>query len=107
MLPSEGEEAVRTNHAEALPKTLPGAVCLQWVRCGRRNCRCARRRLHGPYFYRFWREGGRLRKAYVRPADLGQVVLQCRQHRLLRRELAAWWDRWREMAAVVREAERR
>ena len=44
---------------ETLPKTLPGAVCAQWVRCCRPNCRCARGHLHGPYFYRFWREGAR------------------------------------------------
>ena len=56
-----------------LPKTLAGIVCQQWVRCGRTRCRCGRGELHGPYHYRFWREGGRLRKAYVRPAELEQV----------------------------------
>jgi transcriptional regulator with XRE-family HTH domain len=28
--------------------------------------------LHGPYHYRFWREGGRLRKQYVKPAELAR-----------------------------------
>ncbi|HYU58064.1 MAG TPA: hypothetical protein VEO00_08440 [Actinomycetota bacterium] len=32
------------------------------VRCGRRGCtRCP----HGPYWYAYWREGGRLRSRYI------------------------------------------
>jgi hypothetical protein len=32
------------------------------VRCGRSNCtRCP----HGPYWYAYWREGGRLRSRYI------------------------------------------
>jgi hypothetical protein len=32
------------------------------VKCGRRNCaRCP----HGPYWYAYWREGGRLRSRYI------------------------------------------
>lgn len=34
----------------------------QMVRCGRANCgRCP----HGPYWYAYWREGGRLRSRYI------------------------------------------
>jgi hypothetical protein len=40
----------------------------EMVRCGRKGCtRCP----HGPYWYAYWREGGRLRSRYVgkeRPA---------------------------------------
>ncbi len=42
-----------------------GAICGQWKRCGRPNCRCARGELHGPYYYRFYREDGRLKKQYL------------------------------------------
>jgi hypothetical protein len=32
------------------------------VKCGRENCtRCP----HGPYWYAYWREGGRLRSRYI------------------------------------------
>ena len=88
---------------EPLPKTLPGVVCQQWVRCGRPGCRCARGSPHGPYFYRFWRDGGRLRKEYVRRSDVAQVWAQCQA----RQELAGWREVWRQMAAQVREVEQR
>jgi hypothetical protein len=35
---------------------------LQSVRCGKRGCtRCP----HGPYWYAYWREGGRVRTRYI------------------------------------------
>lgn len=61
-------------------KPLDGAVCRQWVRCGKPNCRCARGEKHEAY-YRFWREGGRLRKEYVRRGHL-QYVRDCIDRRL-------------------------
>ena len=98
----------RTNTPHSLPKPpLPGVVLPQWVRCGRQNCRCARGTLHGPYHYRFWREDGRLRKAYVRPTELEQVLAQCEARRQARRDLRAGWQEWRQLLAAVREAEKR
>ena len=49
------------------PKTapLPGSLQPEWKRCGKPGCRCARGERHGPYFYRYWYEGGRRRRAYV------------------------------------------
>ena len=41
----------------------------QWVRCGKKGCRSCP---HGPYWYAYWREGGRLRSRYIgkeRPAE--------------------------------------
>jgi hypothetical protein len=63
---------------DLLPKIemLPGAVHLQNVRCGKPNCRCATGKPHEAY-YRFWRSRGKLRKAYVRKADLERVRAGC------------------------------
>lgn len=50
------------DHAAA-PRA-PGKVSyrLEPVRCGRESCtRCP----HGPYWYAYWREGGRLRSRYI------------------------------------------
>lgn len=60
-----------------LPKTLPGAVCAQMVRCGKASCKCARGELHGPYFYRFVWEHGKQRKRYVRKEELQQIRAAC------------------------------
>ncbi len=73
-------------NADPLPKMLPGVVCRQWVRCGRFGCRCRSGEPHGPYFYRFWREEGRLRKEYVRRRDLARVRTACEVRRQLREE---------------------
>jgi hypothetical protein len=75
------------------------------VRCGAGGCRCARGELHGPYHYRFWREGGRLRKVYVRPAELDEVRAQCEARRQARRELQQAWNIWRQLLAAVREVQ--
>jgi hypothetical protein len=92
---------------KTLPKTpLPGVLCPQWVRCGKRGCRCAAGQLHGPYHYRLWREGGRLRKSYVRPSDLEQVRERCEARRQVRRELQAAWQAFRQLIADIRELER-
>jgi hypothetical protein len=90
---------------EPLPKTLPGVVCAQRVRCGKPGCRCAHGQGHLA-FYRFWREGGRLRKRYVRRADLVAVWAACDARRRERRELAGAWQQWRKLVAVVREVPR-
>jgi hypothetical protein len=96
---------VQSKSPETLPKTLPGVVCQQWVRCGRSNCRCAREQLHGPYPYRFWREGGKLRKAYVRPEELEQVRQRCEARRQQGRDLDAAMQAWRAMRDSIREVE--
>lgn len=38
---------------------------LEEVRCGKKNCRCAEARLHGPYWYAYWTEGGRTKSQYI------------------------------------------
>lgn len=52
---------------------LKGEVCEQYVRCGKDNCRCATGILHGPYYYRVYRENGTVHKVYVRRRDLSSV----------------------------------
>ncbi|MEO0556678.1 MAG: DUF6788 family protein [Bacteroidota bacterium] len=62
-----------------------GVVRPQWVRCGKANCRCAsgqREDLHGPYYYRFFRENGRLRKMYVPKAQLEAIQEGCARRQL-------------------------
>jgi hypothetical protein len=51
-----GREVVERRHA--------GGVTLQLekVRCGKRTCKkCP----HGPYWYAYWRDGGRMKSRYI------------------------------------------
>ena len=90
---------------EALPRTLPGVVCQQWVRSGRPGCRCARGQRHGPYAYHFARAHGRLRERYIRPADRERVRAACQARQSQRRELADWRDCCGQLAAQLREVQ--
>ena len=94
-----------TENADSLPKMLPGVVCAQWRKCGKAGCRCARGDLHGPYFARFWRQGGRLRKAYIRKADVEDVRGRCQARRQVRAECLAAMNQVREMSSVLKDME--
>ncbi len=40
---------------------------LERVRCGKAGCKCAGKdgELHGPYWYAYWRDNGKLKSRYV------------------------------------------
>lgn len=60
MLVQQGEEIADARDAA----DLPGKVTyrLQPVSCGKPGCaRCP----HGPYWYAYWREGGKVRSRYI------------------------------------------
>ncbi len=86
---------------------LPGYLLANPVRCGKPSCRCARGELHGPYWYRRWREGGRQRREYIRPSDVQRVEAALAEWRRLhppayrmRQELAELRRLLRELEAV-------
>lgn len=96
------KDTERTNidvAADALAiKPLPGAICPQYVlRDGKR---------FGPYWYRFYREGGRLRKVYVPEACLEQTRLSCLLYCLERERLRLFRRRIRLSAQHSAEAAR-
>jgi hypothetical protein len=62
----EGAEPLRdlTDLPEGATPSRPGKVSyrLEEVRCGKPGCtKCP----HGPYWYAYWREGGRVRSRYI------------------------------------------
>ncbi len=79
---------------------LKGVVIAEMKRCGRHNCHCITGRLHGPFYYRYYRDRGRLRKQYVRPADLKSVLKATDFRRTIQieRRVARW-----QMQKLVRE----
>lgn len=106
------EPSLEKKPEKMLPKIepLPGTLIPQFIRCGRPNCKCAKGELHGPYFYRFVRESGRLRKIYVKKADLQAVfdatVTYKQANVALRQQLAQSKREWREAMAVLKEYDR-
>lgn len=62
-----------------LPKgnRLPGTVCAQF--------RTVKGKTYGPYFFRFWRDCGKLRKQYVRAAEYEETMLACCRHTIHKR----------------------
>jgi len=98
--------------AKALPKIapLPGSVCPQFRRCGKPNCHCASGELHGAYFYRFWRENGKLKKEYVPRAEVERVRSACASYReaqtVARQERQQGWQTFRELLHLLRNLEK-
>jgi hypothetical protein len=88
-------------------RTLPkrGALCAQWKRCGRPACRCVGGQFHGPYHYLFWREDGRLRKRYVRQADVDAVRASTAEWRRLHPPASSMRQALAELARLFRDLE--
>lgn len=106
MLSSLGEPLVVHENTKTLPKTLPGVVCEQWNRCGRKNCRGVKGLLHGPYYYRFWREHGRLRKACVPRDAVADMRARCMARQEEVRSLASARMELGRLLSLLREVER-
>jgi len=91
----------QTKTAKPLPNTLPGTVCAQWRERGGKRC--------GPYYFRFWREGGRLHKQYIKREDVDAVRAACTRHReeqaARRRNHAELMQMLRQYKATCREVE--
>nr|WP_301002472.1 DUF6788 family protein [Capsulimonas corticalis] len=56
---------------------------MQYTRCGKTTCRCREGSLHGPYYYRVWREGDVVRKDYVRRDRLAEMQAGCDAYKAL------------------------
>lgn len=60
---------------------LPGSLVQEYRVCGKPSCRCRQKGMkHGPYWRRYWAEGGKVHAVTVKPADVGAV----------RAAIAAW-----------------
>ncbi len=78
-----GESNSANNSENLLPKiSLKGSVQIEWKRCGRPRCRCAKgKHLHGPYYYLRCRVNGKQRRTYIRKKDLEKTLLAVELYR--------------------------
>lgn len=90
-----------------LPKMLPGSVHVQYVRCGKATCKCARGELHGAYYYHFARVDGKLTKRYLKAHEVEQIRVACQARRkeesAKRKQSRETWQLIREMSARLRD----
>lgn len=102
----------KTSH-KSPPAMLPGAVSPMFTRCGKASCHCTTGALHGPYYRRFWRVGGRMRSAYVRKRDVAAVRAACAvwrqerydERRMMREALEYSRLSFRELVELLRKVE--
>jgi len=81
-----------------LPKKM--AICQQFRKCGKAGCKCNAGALHGPYFFFFYRENGKLKKSYIRKAEAKALWESYSRRRPIQKQRAV--DR-REFTELCRE----
>ena len=98
---ANNERAKIKNENSAI-KMLPGFVASVQIRCGKKNCRCARGDRHVAFYHVTYHRGVRSRK-YVRRDQLAEVLAACESHRELQAELRAGRGRYKELLAQTRK----
>lgn len=86
----------------SLPQMLPGVVLVQCRQCGKSNCKCTSGRKEDMHIghYRFWREGGVLKKQYVKKQDIERVKKACRRRQRWESQFRGERSSWRKLAVV-------
>jgi hypothetical protein len=87
-----------------LPKTM--AICQQFRKCGKAGCKCNSGSLHGPYFFYFYRENGRLRKSYIRNAEAQALWESYSEWRQIQKQRAADRKKFTELCRELRHLDR-
>jgi hypothetical protein len=72
-----------------------GILIDEYVKCGKKNCKCTSGDLHGPYYYHYYWKKGKLRKKYVCPVrkpneffnDLYIKIKNNRENKEIQREI--------------------
>lgn len=65
------EEAARAEKSSALKRAVAERTVddrtyrLESIRCGKESCKCARGKLHGPYWYSYTRMGDKVTSQYI------------------------------------------
>jgi len=62
-----GRKESRSAAREVVEEKTVGSTCFSLVkiRCGKKECKCSRGELHGPYWYAYYSENGKTRCKYV------------------------------------------
>jgi hypothetical protein len=88
---TDGTDRIRVNPGRELVEvSRQGARCyrLEKIKCGKKGCRCTRGELHGPYWYAYYRENGRMRCEYMGKSLPEHVNLENRARKACKRSEA-------------------
>ena len=72
-----------------------GVLVSEYVRCGKKNCKCNIGQLHGPYYYHYFYSNGKLKKRYVCPVnklnekyyELQKLILNNKHNKRIQRQI--------------------
>lgn len=94
----------------ASDERLKGTLVTDLKRCGRPNCRCAKGKLHGPYYYRRWRDAsGRQRKEYIphKRVEKVRAMLESARGSSVRTEMRELSKHLEDLGKDAQDAQRR
>jgi len=70
-----------------LKNSQSGILVQEYVKCGKDNCKCSSGDLHGPYWYYYFYENGKLRKKYICPVNKPNKLLLDLQNKIKNNKL--------------------
>ena len=65
----EGQRQKKIDYLLNPKDMVAGSIYTVYKKCGNKNCRCARGKLHGPFHYLSRKIGGKTKLTFVRRAD--------------------------------------
>ena len=69
----EGQRQKKIDYLLNPKNMVDGSIYTVYKKCGNKNCRCARGKLHGPFHYLSRKVGGKTKLTFVRRADEEEV----------------------------------
>ena len=69
----EGQRQKKIDYLLNPKNMVDGSIYTVYKKCGNKNCRCARGKLHGPFYYLSRKVDGKTKLTFVRRADEEEV----------------------------------
>jgi hypothetical protein len=84
----ESQRQKKIDYLLAPKDMVAGSIYTVYKKCGNKNCRCARGKLHGPFHYLSRKVGGKTKLTFVRRADEDTVEDKAYNYRKYTKALA-------------------
>jgi hypothetical protein len=84
----EGQRQKKIDYLLNPNDMVAGSIYTVYKKCGNKNCRCTRGKLHGPFYYLSRKIGGKTKLTFVRRADEDKVEEKAYNYRRYTKALA-------------------